>query len=128
MSDTTQWCELHRGKVSEVNLLFQRKKDGVRLDGKTVCIRCLGLLKQAGLIKPIDYAGHDAYELKIPEPQRSNNGLPYVLNLSHFEVIWLRAQGFKLIKEEVSLDGSLQSDSREQVSSEEALQYFERIR
>jgi len=108
MSDTTHWCELHRGKVPEVNLLFQRRKDGVRLDGKTVCTKCLGLLKQAGLIKPIDYAGHDAYELKIPEPQRSANpahNLPYVLNLSHFEVIWLRAQGFKLVKEEeVSLD------------------------
>ena len=102
MIDTLQWCELHRDKAHEVNLLFQRKKDGVRLDGKTVCTRCLALLRQAGLIKSIDYAGHDAYELKIPEPVRTGTPKePFVLNLSHFEVIWLRAQGFELIKEEV---------------------------
>ena len=102
MTDTLHWCELHEGQADEVNLIFQRKSDGVTLVGRTTCIRCLGLLKQANLVKQITYGGHSAYELKTPSPQPAPEAprKQFVLKLSFFEAIWLRAQGFELLKKE----------------------------
>jgi len=113
VTDTQQWCQLHRGHCNDVvpvRRVFESVAQGA--DKKTdtevffACQACIRDLKKAELIKESKYAGLPCVEVVVPKGLSKGRGLErsgnikqsFEVTLDALQVKYLRALGLRVIK------------------------------
>ena len=104
-----QFCELHRS-LCETVVPFRRKFIGEEYPDEIilVCPACVRELRKAGLTRPSKWVGQECQEVVAPPPCDHRAGR-FVVTLIPLQVIYLRALGFKLHKEEKATSSLLRS-------------------
>jgi hypothetical protein len=120
VTDTLQWCELHRGHCHDV-VPVRRCYDNP--NRKSIiffaCPKCIRDLKKARLISNSKYAGLECFEIVVPEVLSQGRGLDlsythqlrktgraplegrqqsYEVTLDALQVKYLRALGLRVIE------------------------------
>jgi hypothetical protein len=115
MTDTPQWCELHRGPCRDVVPVRRTFDDPTRQSEMFfACQKCIRDLKKAELIQDSKYAGHECYEIVVPRGLSKGRGLvlefpvrqqrtepqqrSFEVTLDALQVKYLRALGLRVIK------------------------------
>ena len=105
ITDTLQWCQLHRGHCHDVIPVRRHFDDPHRQDEIFfACQKCIRDLKKAELIEESKYAGLPCAEVVVPSglSRQGRKATPstqsFEITLDALQVKYLRALGLRVIK------------------------------
>ena len=103
VTDTKQWCQLHRGHCNDVVPMRRHFDNPKRQDEIFLaCQKCVRALKKAELIVDSKYARFECYEIVVPRGLSKGSCLEpstqsFEITLDALQVKYLRALGLKVI-------------------------------
>jgi len=104
-----QWCQLHLSNCRDVNVLLRGA--GLGSVPLIVCPKCLGILKKLGAVEPALWGRHECWSIQVPKSRAGGVRKPYVVELEEWQVILLRALGYRVTDERSNDDDEAEGNA-----------------